>query len=449
MQVTEPLIKLCLAELTQQAAAMQRYKDYYEGRHEILTSYAMQDSRANRKLIFNFPRKFVDNETGYLLGKPVNYVSKSDDGEIIACIDRNTAHWDKEHDINLRKHSEIYGEAYELDFVNTEGEFSATYLTPLECYVLVDGSADKTVLLALHCFTRQFDDTEYLDVYTDAEILHFSIDGEALKPLGKHTHIFERVPVIVCPANSERKSGFEDVVSLFDAYDAINSDLANEIADHRNAYLIIENAKIEEGDLAKMKSMGIIQVPKGGKVSWLIKDINDSFVQNELNNIERKIYDMMDEVNFNENWAANTSLTLTVTGGSSPTLTGTLKKGDYMIIGTAKYLITKNATAADDEIAVEFTPGLAANLLTTTEITVGANYTANLAFHRNAFALVSRPLALPKGLGETQKSVVNYDGFGLRVIYDYNSQYKKDVVSIDMLCGVKTLDPKLACKLLG
>ena len=307
MQVTEPLIKLCLAELTRQAAAMQRYKDYYEGRHEILNSYDMQDSRSNRKLIFNFPRKFVDNETGYLLGKPVNYVSKSDDGEIIACIDRNTAHWDKEHDINLRKHSEIYGEAYELDFVNTEGEFCATYLTPLECYVLVDGSADKTVLLALHRFTKQFDETEYLDVYTEAEILHFAIDGEELKSLGKHTHIFERVPVIVCPANAERKSGFADVVSLFDAYNAINSDLTNEIADHRNAYLIIENAKIEEGDLAKMKSMGIIQVPKGGKVSWLTKDINDSFVQNELDNIERKIYDMMDEVNFNENWAANTS----------------------------------------------------------------------------------------------------------------------------------------------
>ncbi len=147
--------------------------------------------------------------------------------------------------------------------------------------------------------------------------------------------------------------------------------------------------------------------------------------------------------------AGDTTLTLTVTGGTSPTLTGTLKKGDYMVIGTAKYLITKNATAADDEIAVEFTPGLAANLLTTTEITVGANYTANLAFHRNAFALVSRPLALPKGLADGQKSIVNYDGFGLRVIYDYNSQYKKDVVSIDMLCGVKTLDQNLACKLLG
>jgi SPP1 family phage portal protein len=56
-----------------------------------------------------------------------------------------------------------------------------------------------------------------------------------------------------------------------------------------------------------MKEMGIIQVPSGGKASWLIKDINDSFVQNELENIEHKIYDLMDEVNFNEKFASNTS----------------------------------------------------------------------------------------------------------------------------------------------
>jgi SPP1 family phage portal protein len=30
-------------------------------------------------------------------------------------------------------------------------------------------------------------------------------------------------------------------------------------------------------------------------------------VKNELDNIERKIFDMMDQVNFNENWASNTS----------------------------------------------------------------------------------------------------------------------------------------------
>lgn len=143
------------------------------------------------------------------------------------------------------------------------------------------------------------------------------------------------------------------------------------------------------------------------------------------------------------------SLTLKVTGGTSPTLTGTLTVGDYIVIGSKTYMITKAATAESDEIAVEFTPALKVAVTTSDEVTVGASYTANLAFHRNAFALVTRPLALPKGLSDSQKALVNYEGFGLRVIYDYNSQYKKDVVSIDMLCGVKTLDARLACKMLG
>ncbi|MFL0194829.1 phage portal protein [Clostridium sp. WILCCON 0269] len=317
MQITENLILQCLNELNSNALKKKIYKDYYKGRHSILNNYTMQDSRSNMKLVFNFPRKFVDNEVGYLLGKPVNYVSKSDDEDIINAIDLNTSHWDKEHNINLRKQSEIFGESYELNYVNEEGEFSAAIFNPLSCYVLEDETDERNVLLAVHKYTKQFDTNEYLDVYTDNQILHYKI-GEAstygfvyseggLQLLGNHNHIFGKVPVTVCPANSERKSGFQDVISLFDAYNAINSDLCNEIADHRNAYLVIENAKLEEEDLGKMKQMGIIQVPSGGKVSWLTKDINDSFVKNELDNIERKIYDLMDEVNFSENWAANTS----------------------------------------------------------------------------------------------------------------------------------------------
>jgi SPP1 family phage portal protein len=312
LEITENLMLECLNELEQKSAVKKLYKDYYEGNHGILKNYAMQDSRSNQKLVFNFPRKFVDNETGYLLGKPVNFVSKTDNTDIIDCIDKNASHWDKEHNINLRKQSEIFGECYELNYINSDGEFCASVFTPLEAYVLEDGTAERNVMLAIHKFRKRFDETDYLDVYTNSEILHYAVVPDdkgktELNYIGKHNHIFNRVPVIICPANSERKSGFSDVISLFDAYNALNSDLVNEIADHRNAYLVIENAKIEEEDLLKMKSMGILQIPKGGSVQWLIKEINDSFVKNELDNIERKIYDMMDEVNFNENWASNTS----------------------------------------------------------------------------------------------------------------------------------------------
>lgn len=70
-----------------------------------------------------------------------------------------------------------------------------------------------------------------------------------------------------------------------------------------------------------------------------------------------------------------------------------------------------------------------------------------VAFHKNAFALVTRPLALPKGAA--QSAIVDYDGFGLRVVYDYDITHKTDTISIDMLCGVTALSPELAAVIAG
>lgn len=74
-------------------------------------------------------------------------------------------------------------------------------------------------------------------------------------------------------------------------------------------------------------------------------------------------------------------------------------------------------------------------------ITKADGYTPSIAFHKNAMALVTRPLALPNGASKA--AIVNYDGFGLRVVYGYDMNTKTDTISIDMLCGVKLLDDKL------
>lgn len=70
-----------------------------------------------------------------------------------------------------------------------------------------------------------------------------------------------------------------------------------------------------------------------------------------------------------------------------------------------------------------------------------------IAFHRTALALVFRPLELPRGAQNA--AIVNYKGFGLRVVYDYDIDQKQDVVSIDCLYGTKVIDPNRAVLIKG
>lgn len=149
------------------------------------------------------------------------------------------------------------------------------------------------------------------------------------------------------------------------------------------------------------------------------------------------------------NAAANpgdTQVILKDTGGS---LTGTVKKGDVLTIAgdSQSYVVTEDATAAGNLVSVKLYPALRVGAATSSAVTVVASHAANLAFHRNAFCMVSRQLALP--MGNPNASYINYNGLGLRVVFGYDMNTKTDIVSIDLLCGFKTLTPELAVRLLG
>ena len=69
----------------------------------------------------------------------------------------------------------------------------------------------------------------------------------------------------------------------------------------------------------------------------------------------------------------------------------------------------------------------------------------SLAFHRNAIALVTRPLLQPgEGLG-VRSAVQSMDNVGIRVTAGYDIRWKGVVMSFDMLYGVQLLDNLYAC----
>ena len=74
-------------------------------------------------------------------------------------------------------------------------------------------------------------------------------------------------------------------------------------------------------------------------------------------------------------------------------------------------------------------------------------YVANLAFHKNAFGLVTVPLAMPDGAN--WKARESHNGYSVRVVKDYDIENDVDIIRLDILYGVKALYPELASLLLG
>ena len=138
------------------------------------------------------------------------------------------------------------------------------------------------------------------------------------------------------------------------------------------------------------------------------------------------------------------SSTLSLTGTA---LTGKLVKGDLIRVGGKTYAVAQDSDAASgnaiDNVKVSpALPALAANA----EVTLIGSHTANLAFHPMAFAFVTRPLTAPGGV---ESYVTHYNGVSLRVVRGYDMQHKREMLSMDVLYGFKTLYPELAVRVLG
>jgi hypothetical protein len=73
----------------------------------------------------------------------------------------------------------------------------------------------------------------------------------------------------------------------------------------------------------------------------------------------------------------------------------------------------------------------------------------NLAFHREALALITRPLALPRAGTGASAAVASYNGISMRITMQYSQSAGGTRVNCDMLAGLAVLDTNLACVMLG
>jgi len=121
-----------------------------------------------------------------------------------------------------------------------------------------------------------------------------------------------------------------------------------------------------------------------------------------------------------------------------------IKRGDVLQIGGENYCVLSNNVAFGNTMDVVLNRifnGKAGDA-----VTIHPSHDANLVFHPHAFAFVTRPLSAPAGV---ESYVTTYNGISLRVVRGYDIRYKKEMLSMDVLYGFKTVYPELAVRYLG
>jgi len=130
---------------------------------------------------------------------------------------------------------------------------------------------------------------------------------------------------------------------------------------------------------------------------------------------------------------------------------GTILEGDLFTVAgdTQVYVAGSGCTTT----LLNFTPTMkvawANNAAITFKGTASTAYPVNLAFHRDAFAFVSRPLAdNTQGLGNMIMSATDkVSGIALRL--EVSREHKRTRFSYDVLYGVKLVRAELAARLTG
>lgn len=293
-----------------------RYKklmSYYKAKHDILNRTFDDPSKPNNKLVNDYPGYIVDTIQGYFIGIPAQYSAEKDEKFLADLQDVFDSNNETDHNAELAKYMGIYGEAFELLYINENSEIRFVRLKNEETLVVFDSSFQKSVQLALRYYpiydTNLKKEITKVELYYADRVDYYTQDGDSYRLERSVPHYFGKVPVIYYNNNDECMGDFEKVITLIDDYDKRLSDNSNELEYFRNSYLKIKNMSgTTQEDIIKIKQTGAFMVEGDGDVGFVEKNINDGYTEHHMERLDNNIHKFSKVPNLSdEQFAGNLS----------------------------------------------------------------------------------------------------------------------------------------------
>ena len=277
-----------------EVARRQKLYNYYLGKHDILKRSMADATKPNNKIVHPYAKYITNLMTGYFMGDPVKY--KSEDAAFIEILtDLYNYNDEAAENSQLAKDASIFGEAYEMLYLDENTDIRFCKLDPTNCIPIYDNTIEGELLY----FIRYYDEedivsgntTTFVEVFSRTYRQLFSMTLGAITLIEEQEHSWRAVPIIIYQNNEEQQGDFEAVLTLIDAYDKADSDSINELEYFGDAYLALYGMMgTEASDIAAMKEQRVILMEKEAKAEWLVKDINDAYIENLKNRLDDGIH---------------------------------------------------------------------------------------------------------------------------------------------------------------
>lgn len=293
--------------------------NYYKGNQPILERIKDVRPEICNNIVENRANEIVSFKVGYLMGEPVQYVSREDDKEITEQIntlnDYMTAEDKAAKDKQLSEWAHICGTSYRMVLPDEnagtdpdEAPFEVFTLDPRYAFVVYHNSLGEPPVMVVKFV--ETDDGAIYSVYTKDHYYEIKDSNEIVKD---KEQVFG-LPIIEYPLNDARLGAFEVVLPLLDAINNADSNRLDGVEQFVQAILLFHNVDISSDDYGKLREEGAlkfkdIDAQLKGEVKYLVEELNQSQTETLVDHLYETVLTIVGMPNRN--------------GGSSTSDTGT------------------------------------------------------------------------------------------------------------------------------
>ena len=257
--------------------------DYYKGKQPILSRIKDIRPEICNRIVENRANEIVSFKVGYLMGEPVQYVSRGGRGDYSDAINRLNefvfAEDKAAKDKQLADWFSICGTSYRMVLPDStddmdEAPFEIYTLDPRYSFIVYHSGLGNKRLMGVKYIKLENDDILY-SVYTSD--MYFEILND--KIVTALPHSMGCVPIVEYPANSARLGAFEIVIPLLDAINEVASNRLDGVEQFIQAILLLKGVDIDSEDFKALKENGGLKVPLEGDAKYLVQELNQTQTQ--------------------------------------------------------------------------------------------------------------------------------------------------------------------------